>query len=91
MTYENINFSEVRLDFNQSHLKYHTSLDAIMLVGYSPKSELQIKLLANTCLNFQAPKEKKDYVDKEESNKVDLFATLPVSSCTMLPAIFIFC
>lgn len=42
--------SEVRLEFNQSHLRYHTSLDSVELMGFSIKSDLQIKILRDTKL-----------------------------------------
>lgn len=68
--------SEIRLDFNQSHLKYHTALDAIVLVGYSP--QVQIRMFADS-----SPVEKVEKLetisdeDDCELNKVDMFAQLP--------------
>lgn len=77
-------FSEVRLDLNQSLLKYHTSLDAIVLAGYTPRTDLHIRLLTNTCIQFRNGNEEKSSSDMYDSDVIDMFSFLPVRNVTML-------
>lgn len=35
----------IRIEFNQSHLEYHTSIDAVLLGGFQPQKGLQYKMI----------------------------------------------
>lgn len=82
-------FSEIRLEFNQSHLKYHTSLDAVLLGGYEPKRILQQHVLQNDLLHWNIPTDddednsdnspKKQMTDANIDENCDYFSRLPVN------------
>lgn len=71
-------FSEIRLDFNQALLNYHTSLDAVMLVGLTPRN--QVRLFANCIPENTAHEQRKvknDVVEEHDQYRVDGFSLLP--------------
>ncbi|KAK5640888.1 hypothetical protein RI129_009435 [Pyrocoelia pectoralis] len=72
--------NEIRIEFNQSTLKYYTSLDAVLLTGYQPKSLLQCKLLQKglfDCLDGCDCDIDKSIESHPCSDGIDLFADLP--------------
>ena len=68
--------SEIRIEFNQSHLKYHTSIDAVLLGGYEPKQVLQQHILQKDLLKWTPEVVSKD--GETWDDKCDLFSRLPV-------------
>lgn len=74
--------SEIRLEFNQTHLKYHTALDAILLVGYKPNSILQRELIKKGILGIGVQENnKKQPVINDLNNindSIDYVSQLPV-------------
>nr|XP_971231.2 PREDICTED: F-box/LRR-repeat protein 4 [Tribolium castaneum] len=73
--------NEIRLEFNQSHLKYHTAIDAVLLGGYQPKRILQQHVLQNDLLNWKISEDEspeKQMTDTDPANgNCDFFARLP--------------
>lgn len=74
-------FSEIRLDLAYTSVYYQSALDAVLLAGKQPASELQKKLLSaklkiNEISADNSPEEKLSHQDEKIDN---MFATLPVS------------
>ncbi|XP_060530492.1 F-box/LRR-repeat protein 4 [Cylas formicarius] len=75
----------VRLEFNQSHLEYHTSIDAVLLGGYQPDTELQYCMIKKGLVEIKNEKTIKCHTvsDIEHKNcnikplKIDYFSNLP--------------
>ncbi|XP_017778667.1 PREDICTED: F-box/LRR-repeat protein 4 [Nicrophorus vespilloides] len=61
--------NEIRVEFNQSHQSYHTSIDAILLAGYKAKSVLQMMLLNKALLG--PPPLDDDYLELENSPPIE--------------------
>ncbi|CAH1115917.1 unnamed protein product [Phaedon cochleariae] len=60
----------VRLEFNQSHLEYHCSIDAVLLGGYQPKSNLLFNIM------------QKDLVDHFQIDNAAIEYSGPEENCT---------
>jgi hypothetical protein len=72
-------FSEVRLEFNQSHLKYHTSIDAIVLGGFCPKQVIQYNVLKNDLLKWKiSGVDEREQTADDDSTSPDYFSCLPI-------------
>ncbi|XP_018329735.1 F-box/LRR-repeat protein 4 isoform X2 [Agrilus planipennis] len=72
--------NEVRIELNQSLLKYHTSLDAILLAGYRPKSALQSSIITKDLLNSISPKKTLKEIPpscNDICENTDYFSSLP--------------
>uniref|UniRef100_A0A1Y1LT99 F-box domain-containing protein n=3 Tax=Photinus pyralis TaxID=7054 RepID=A0A1Y1LT99_PHOPY len=72
--------NEIRIEFNQSMLSYYTSLDAVLLTGYQPKSLLQGELLQKglfDCLDGCECDVNKCTPIHSGGDGLDLFASLP--------------
>ncbi|KAK4874419.1 hypothetical protein RN001_013779 [Aquatica leii] len=71
--------NELRIEFNQSHLRYHTSLDAILLTGFRPKSLLQMTILQKGLLDTFVKEscERREQLQCFNDDGVDLFCNLP--------------
>ncbi|KAJ8968519.1 hypothetical protein NQ317_004395 [Molorchus minor] len=71
----------IRLEFNQSHLLYHYSLDAVLLAGYQPMSTLQYNMLVSGVVNHMvsvaAKQNDSENVCDTVSDSQDLFDNLP--------------
>lgn len=75
--------THVRLEFNQTNLKYHMSIDAVLLGGWGPTSSLQYNLILKGLVPDCKPVVGKDVkvvnVSQEfVSNQGDFFTNLPV-------------
>ncbi|RZC40330.1 F-box/LRR-repeat protein 4, partial [Asbolus verrucosus] len=72
--------NEIRLEFNQSHLKYHTSIDAVLLGGYQPRHILQYNVLQNDLLSLTISQDADTGNSEEDENfndACDFFSHLP--------------
>ncbi|KAI4457269.1 f-box/tpr repeat protein pof3 [Holotrichia oblita] len=69
--------NEIRLDLNHSLLNYQTALDAVLLAGRQPTSELQRKLLSSRLLTIQMDKSIKNESNFDENLIDNVFTTLP--------------
>lgn len=71
------------MEFNQSKLVYHTALDAVLLVGYKPNSDLQMELFKRGIFGicFKEDVDVLKPISKEEillNNSTDYVSQLPV-------------
>lgn len=76
----------IKIELNQSKLPHHTSIDAVLLVGYQPKSILQKKMIEKGIINLHNEKCNKFYgqisfrpTNVMEETLNDPFSNLPVS------------
>ncbi|KAJ8956651.1 hypothetical protein NQ318_014005 [Aromia moschata] len=72
----------IRLEFNQSHLQYHCSIDAVLLAGYQPSTNLQYNMMVKGLVDsFQKKPEVRkimsDHIFDADSGGRDLFLNLP--------------
>ncbi|XP_044272670.1 F-box/LRR-repeat protein 4-like isoform X2 [Tribolium madens] len=78
ITKYNCLINEIRLEFNQSHLKYHTAIDAVLLGGYQPKRILQQHVLQNDLLNWRSSNDSpKKQMTNTVNDNCDFFSHLP--------------
>lgn len=80
------NFRVIKIELNQSKLPHHTSLDAILLAGYQPKSTLQRAMIEKGIIKLNKVDGTRSYSqisnnihDNLKENGDDLFFNLPVS------------
>lgn len=81
------NFSVIKIELNQSILPHHTSLDAVLLAGYQPKSTFQESMFQRGIINLQRDVCNKHHAKKSDSssrsivedNQWNVFSRLPVS------------
>lgn len=70
------------MELNQSHLKYHTALDAILLVGHKPNSILQMELFKQGIFGLppQSTVKLRTNIteDSNSANSIDYVSQLPV-------------
>ncbi|XP_030755824.1 F-box/LRR-repeat protein 4 [Sitophilus oryzae] len=71
----------IRIEFNSSYLEYHTAIDAILLGGYQPETNLQTQLANKGLLLLQpSSNDTPNVTEKEDSlqiNDKDYFSSLP--------------
>ncbi|KAG5864732.1 hypothetical protein JTB14_034045 [Gonioctena quinquepunctata] len=72
----------IRLEFNQSHLEYHCSIDAVLLGGYQPATKLLSDVISmGLVTDFQTEENIQKNVDFNENCDVDVnedfFSNLP--------------
>ncbi|XP_057670051.1 F-box/LRR-repeat protein 4-like isoform X1 [Diorhabda carinulata] len=71
----------IRLEFNQSHLEYHYSIEAILLGGYKPASQIEKAIMSRgissvQIVELEASKMNISSAD-EQNNRLDCFSYLP--------------
>ncbi|KRT78169.1 F-box domain-containing protein [Oryctes borbonicus] len=69
--------NEIRLDLNHTLLDYQTALDAVLLAGKQPTSELQRRLLSSRLLTVQMNKSGRESSNCDVDVQNNTFATLP--------------
>lgn len=78
-------YSVIRIELNQSLLDYYTAINAVLLVGYRPKTELQQKLLESLIVDnmifpsYQQTDRSVIAPNCDSTSKQDPFQNLPVS------------
>lgn len=80
-----LNFRTIKIEFNQRKLLHHTSIDAILLAGYQPKTSLHQTMIEKGIINIDATDSiestNEEPITKSIDNidERDLFSELPVS------------
>ncbi|GJQ85449.1 putative F-box LRR-repeat protein [Trypoxylus dichotomus] len=69
--------NEIRLDLNHTLLDYQTALDAVLLAGKQPTSELQRKLLSSRLLTVQMNKSDTESRNCDINRQNNIFTILP--------------
>lgn len=69
------------MELNQSKLRYHTALDAVLLVGYKPNSALEVELLKRGIYGISPQKD----VDRKPSTPIEHVQTDSVDYVSQLP------
>ncbi|CAH1967495.1 unnamed protein product [Acanthoscelides obtectus] len=70
----------IRLEFNQSHLQYHYSVDAILLGGFQPVSDLYYNMMERGLFFLKKPEEASKFSDMDKYSEFfgeDYFVKLP--------------
>ncbi|CAG9773135.1 unnamed protein product [Ceutorhynchus assimilis] len=82
----------IRLEFNQSHLEYHTAIDAVLLSGYQPETTFQSEIIRHglTEVKFNTPQTIRELtvgdLEKRTKNQGDVSENLePVDCFCLLP------
>lgn len=83
----------LKIELNQSKLSHHTSIDAILLAGYQPKSVLQKNMIEKGIINLNIANNINDeeQILLKSTNIEDEIVNDPFSNLPVCFSLFIFC